>query len=75
VLKAKGFTEPDIAFSALVGEFLQALRSGEMSDTSPGCLTKAYPQLAQRVKEPPDRGGWNLDASSLDEFRRRYKDM
>jgi hypothetical protein len=75
VLKAKGFTDADIAFSALLGEFSQALRSGDIRDTSAGSLAKIYPQLAQNVRLPTDHGGWNLDAPSLDEFRQRYRDM
>jgi len=74
-LKAKGFTDADIAFSALLGGFSQALRSGEIPDTSPGSLAKVYPRLTRGLKERPDRGGWNLDAPSLDEFRQRYRDM
>jgi hypothetical protein len=75
VLKAKGFADADIAFSALLGGFSQALRSGEISDTSPGSLEKVYPRLAQGLREATDRGGWNLDAPSLDEFRQRYREM
>ncbi|MGB6605003.1 MAG: hypothetical protein WBE65_12000, partial [Steroidobacteraceae bacterium] len=75
VLKAKGFTDADMAFSALLGGFSQALRSGEIPDTSPGSLAKVYPRLARSVKAPPDRGGWNLNAPSLDEFRKRYREM
>jgi len=75
VLKAKGFTDADIAFSALLGEFSQALRSGDIPDTSPGSLIKIYPRLVQEQKLPLDHGGWNLDAPSLDEFRQRYRDM
>jgi hypothetical protein len=74
VLKAKGFTDADIAFSALLGEFSQALRSGDIPDTSAGSLAKDYPQAAQALKLPLDRGGWNLDAPALDEFRQRYRD-
>jgi hypothetical protein len=75
VLKAKGFTDADMAFSVLLGGFSGALRSGEIPDTSPGSLAKVYPLLARGLKEPPDHGGWNLDAPSLDEFRQRYRDM
>ena len=75
VLKAKGFTDADLAFSALLGGFSQALRSGEMPDTSLESLAKAYLLLSQRIKAPTDHGGWNLDAPSLDEFRQRYRDM
>jgi len=74
-LKAKGFTDADIAFSALLGRFSQALRSSEIPDTSPTSLAKVYPRLAQELKAPTYRGGWNLDAPSLDEFRQRYRDM
>jgi len=74
-LKAKGFTDADMAFSALLGEFSQTLRSGEIPDMSPGSLAKVYPQLAERVKAPTERGGWSLDAPSLDEFRQQYRDM
>jgi hypothetical protein len=75
VLKEKGFTDADIAFSALLGEFSQALRSGNITDKSAGSLAKVYPQSAQALRLPLDRGGWNLDAPSVDEFRQRYKDM
>jgi hypothetical protein len=75
VLKAKGFTDADIAFSALLGLFSQAVRSRDIPDASLASLTKVYPQLAQALKLPWDHGGWNLDAPSLDEFRRRYRDM
>jgi hypothetical protein len=74
VLTAKGFTDADIAFSGLLGEFSQALRSGDIPDTSAGSLAKVYPQSAQALKLPLDHGGWNLDAPSLDEFRQRYRD-
>jgi hypothetical protein len=73
VLKAKGFTDSDLAFNGLLGEYSQALRSGDMPDMSAESLTKIYPRLAQDVMAPPSRGGWNLDAPSLDEFRARYK--
>ena len=75
VLKAKGFTDADLAFSALLGEFSQALRSGDIPDTSTGSLAKDYPRAAQALKLPLDHGGWNLDAPSLDEFRQRYRDI
>jgi hypothetical protein len=73
VLKSKGFTNADIAFSALAGLFSQALRSGDIPDTSVGSLERIYPRLVQELRQPLARGGWNLDAPSLDEFRRRYK--
>ena len=73
VLKSKGFTNADIAFSALAGMFSQAFRSGDIPDTSIGSLEKIYPRLAQALRQPLASGGWNLDAPSLDEFRRRYK--
>ncbi len=75
VLKAKGFTDADLAFSALLGAYSQALRSGDMPDTSAESLTKMYPQLAENIKAPPNRGGWSLDAPSLQDFRERYKKM
>jgi hypothetical protein len=75
VLKSKGFTDADIAFSALLGLLSQALRSRDIPDTSLGSLTQVYPQLAQALKLPLDHGGWNLDAPSLDEFRQRYREM
>ena len=75
VLKAKGFTDADLAFSALLGGYSQALRSGDMPDTSAESLTKMYPQLAENIKAPPNRGGWSLDAPSLQDFRERYKKM
>jgi hypothetical protein len=75
VLQAKGFTDADIAFSGLLGELSQALRSGDIPDTSRESLAKIYPRLADQLKLPLDHGGWNLDAPSLDEFVQRYKDM
>jgi hypothetical protein len=75
VLKAKGFTDADLAFSGLLGAYSQALRSGDMSDTSAESLAKIYPRLAEDLKAPPDRGGWSLDAPSLADFRERYRTM
>jgi hypothetical protein len=75
VLKTKGFTGTDIAFSGLLGELSQALRSGDIPDTSPESLVKIYPRLVEELKLPLDHGGWNLDAPSLDEFRQRYREI
>jgi hypothetical protein len=75
VLKAKGFTDADLAFSGLLGAYSQALRSGDMPDTSLQSLAKIYPRLAQDLKAPPNLGGWNLSAPSLEEFRERYRKM
>jgi hypothetical protein len=75
VLKIKGFTDTDIAFSGLLNGLSQALRSGDIPDTSPGSLVKIYPRLVQELKLPLDHGGWNLDAPSLAEFRQRYRDI
>ncbi len=75
VLKAKGFTDADLAFSGLLGAYSQALRSGDMPDTSAESLAKIYPRLAQELKAPPNRGGWSLDAPSLEKFEERYKKM
>jgi hypothetical protein len=74
-LKSKGFADTDLAFSALLGAYSQALRSGDMPDTSVESLAKIYPQLADDVKAPTSRGGYNLDAPSLEDFRERYKTM
>jgi hypothetical protein len=70
VLKGKGFTDADIAFSSLVGWFSQALRSGDIPDTSPESLAKAYPQVAQNV-----RNQIHLEPPSLDEFRQQYRQL
>ncbi len=75
VLKSKGFTDADLAFTGLLGAYSQALRSGDMPDTSAESLAKIYPRLAQDLKAPLNRGGWNLDAPSLEDFRERYKTM
>jgi len=75
VLKAKGFTDADIGFDALLGGFSQALRSGDIPNTSLASLEKVYPQLAKEIKAPTDLGGWNLTAPSLDDFRERYRDQ
>ena len=68
VLKTKGFTDTDIAFSGLIGGLSQALRSGDIPDTAEESLVKIYPRLVQELKLPLDHGGWNLDAPSLAEF-------
>jgi hypothetical protein len=73
VLKMKGFTDAELAFSVLAGEFSQALRSGDIPDTSAESLARVYPRVVRNLKLPFDHGGWNLDAPSLDEFRQRYK--
>jgi hypothetical protein len=73
VLKAKGFTDADLAFSGLLGAYSQALRSGDMPDMSAESLTKMSSRLAENLKAPPNRGGWNLDAPYLLNFRERYK--
>jgi hypothetical protein len=75
VLKIKGFTDTDIAFSGLLGGLSQALGSGDIPDTSPGSLVKIYPRLVQELKFPLDHGGWNLDAPSLDAFKQHYRDI
>jgi len=73
VLNAKSFTDSDIGFDALLGGFSQALRSGDIPDTSLASLEKVYPQLAKEIRAPTDLGGWNLAAPSLDDFRERYR--
>jgi hypothetical protein len=75
VLKAKSYTDTDLAFSALLGAYSQALRSGDMPDTSGESLAKMYPRLAEDIKAPTNRGGSNLDAPSVEDFRERYKKM
>jgi hypothetical protein len=75
VLQAKGFTDADIAFNGLLGGLSQALRSGDIPDTSRESLAKIYPRLAEQLKLPLNHGGWNVDAPSLEEFVRRYRAM
>jgi hypothetical protein len=75
VLKAKGFTDADVAFGYLAGGFSRALRSQDIPDTSVASLEKFYPRVAQNLKLPMDHGGWALDAPSLEEFRRRYRQL
>jgi hypothetical protein len=75
VLKAKGFTDADLAFNGLLGAYSQALRSGDMPDMTAGTMAKIYPSLADNLKAPINRGGLNLDAPSLAEFQERYKEM
>jgi hypothetical protein len=75
VLKSKGFTDDDLAFNALLGAYSQAFRSGDMPDTSAENFAKSYSSLAQDIKAPASRGGWNLDAPPLDAFLSRYKEM
>jgi hypothetical protein len=74
VLKGKGFTDADMAFSAMAGGFSQALRSGEIRNTSARSLAKVYPELARTLEGPPELGGWNLKASPLKAFRQHYKE-
>ena len=75
VLKAKGFTDADVAFGYLAGGLSQALRSQDIPDTSVASLEKFYPRAAQNLKLPMDHGGWALDAPSLEEFRQRYRQL
>jgi hypothetical protein len=75
VLKAKGFTDADIAFAYVAGGFSQALRSHDIPDTSVASLEKFYPHVVQALKLPMDHGGWALDAPSLEEFMRRYRQL
>jgi hypothetical protein len=75
VLKAKGFTDTDLAYNALLGAYSQALRSGDMPDMSAESLARIYPHLAEDIKAPTNLGGLNLDAPSLENFRKRYKKM
>lgn len=75
VLKSKGFTDADLAFSAMAGGYSQALRSGDMRDMSLDSLTKQYPLVAEWIKSPLADNGLNMDAPSFEEFRERYKDM
>lgn len=74
-LKAKGFTEADIAFAYLAGGLSQALRSHDLPDTSAASLEKFWPRVAQNLKLPMDRGGWALDAPSVEEFRQHYRQL
>jgi len=69
VLKAKGFTDGDIAFSSLLGWFSQALRSSDMPDTSMESLEKIYPKLAKNVMAQI-----HLEAPTLAVFRQHYRD-
>lgn len=75
VLKAKGFTDADLAFSALLEAYSQALRSGDMPDTSIESLEKMHPRLAEIIKGPSNTGGSNLNAPTLPDFRERYREM
>jgi hypothetical protein len=75
VLKAKGFTDADLAFNGLLGAYSQALRSGDMPNMTAGSVAKIYPSLADGIKAPINRGGLNLDAPSLAEFQARYKEL
>jgi hypothetical protein len=75
VLKAKGFTDADVAFGYLAGGLSQALRSHDIPDTSVASLERFYPRVVQDLKLPMDHGGWALDAPSLAEFRQRYRQL
>jgi hypothetical protein len=70
LLKEKGFTEAEIAFSSLAGWYSQALRSGEIPDTSFESLTKTYPRLAQKVRDQT-----HLEPPPLNEFRQQYRQL
>lgn len=69
-LRAEGFTDADLAFNAILGWFSQSLRSKDVPDTSLASIKGIYPQLVDAVR---DQSG--LEASSLEEFRRRYEDL
>ena len=75
VLKNKGFTDEDLAFSALLGWYSGALRSGEIPDMTTASLMKIYPKLAEYIKAPLEDNGWNLDAPTVAEFNQRYRDL
>ncbi len=70
VLKAKGFTDAELAFNSLMGWLSQALRSGDISNTSAASLTKIYPRLVLDV-----RAQTHLQAPSLQDFRQRYRQL
>jgi hypothetical protein len=74
VLKAKGFTDAELAFSGLLGALSQGLRSRDIPDTSSESLARIYPRLVQQLKLPLHHGGWHLDAPSLQEFEQHYRD-
>jgi len=74
-LKAHGFTDADMAFSALLGWYSQSLRSGDIPDTSAESLMTIYPKLAGNIRAPTDLGGWNIDAPSLEDFRQHYREL
>ena len=69
-LRAEGFTDLDLAFDAVLGWYSQSLGSKEVPDTSLASLNKIYPELVDVVR---DQTG--LEAPSLEEFQRRYKDL
>ncbi len=75
VLKMKGFTDADIAFSYLAGGLSQALRSHEIPDTSVASLEKFWPRVVQNLELPMDHGGWGTEAPSLEDFRRQYREL
>jgi hypothetical protein len=69
VLRGKGFTDDDIAFNSLLGWFSQALRSGEIPDTSADSLERIYPKLAKNVAAQ-----MHLQPPTLAAFRQMYQD-
>jgi hypothetical protein len=69
-LRAEGFTDSDLAFDAVIGWFSQSLGSKEVPDTSLASLNDIYPELVDVV-----RAQTGLEAPSIEEFRRRYKDL
>jgi hypothetical protein len=69
-LRAEGFTDADIAFDAVLGWIAQSLGNKEVPDTSLVSLNSIYPELVEVVR---DQTG--LEAPSIEELRRRYKDL
>lgn len=74
-LKAKGYTDTEIAFSAMVGAYSQAFRSKDMPDMSLKSLLAYYPQAAEAVTLPWNRGGWNLPALPFADLQQQYRGL
>lgn len=70
VLEGKGYTDREIAFGSLLGWYCGARRAGDIPDTSLESLAKICQQLAASVRNQN-----SLEPPSLDEFRRRYRDL
>jgi len=69
-LESKGYTPRDICFAYLVGTLSQALRSGDIADTSDPRLTDAFARSARAFADQ-----YKLEPMSFADFSVRYRSM